>query len=166
MGPEEPTRRIPPTAPPREPAPVLVDERDVLADRLRSLRTALVLVGLLALTALGVGLYALLTQEEEDDARQGATSSSVKKLDERVDELETRVDDSATKSGVSELRSDQEELSDRVEALEKDQQSQDQESGDTAELQTAIEDLGTAVEDLQQRVEAVEQQQAQGDETP
>ena len=164
MGPEEPTRRIPPTVPPREPAPVVVDERDVLADRLRSLRTALALVGLLAATALGVGLYALLTQEEEDDSRRGATRSSVNRLEERVDELESKTGDAATKSAVSDLRSDQEELSRRIDELA--EQPQDEDGGDTAQLQTAIEDLGTAVEDLQQRVEAVEQQQAQGGQTP
>src|SRR5918994_2943954 len=79
--PDEPTRRLPP-ARPAEP----LREREVVTStgldptgteeilgRLRSLRTAVTMVAVLAVLALGPGVWALLTQEEEGDARQGAS---------------------------------------------------------------------------------------------
>jgi hypothetical protein len=75
--PDEPTRRLPPTEPAQP-----IREREVVTshelepawvqevlDRLRSLRTAVALLGVVAVAALALALWALLMQEEEGDAR-------------------------------------------------------------------------------------------------
>ena len=137
--------------------------RQEVLDRLDRLRTGLFLVALLALVALGVAAYTLVTAEEESDAQAGATRSQVSALDERVDELESQAEDSASKGSVSNLRSDQEDLADRVKALE----DQAEEGGDTQALQQAIDDLSQSVEDLEGRVDDLEtQQQEQAEPTP
>ena len=93
----------PPPDGPTEPLPsagqAIVDERlpaeplvaaEPLAiarfeDALRSLRTAVVLLGLLAVAALGVAIYALVKSQEAD--RGSASSGRVATLDDRVDKL-------------------------------------------------------------------------------
>src|SRR5688500_11085188 len=109
MDPEPPTRRIPPTAPPPAPSPHVIteDERVAyakLADRVGSLRAWLALATVLAIAALGLAAWALVTKEEEDDTQAGASRTSVERLDARVDELESQIDDRATQGAVSELR--------------------------------------------------------------
>lgn len=54
-------------------------------DALRSLRTAVVLLGLLSVAALGVAVYALLKGQDAD--RNSASSGRVVRLDDRVDRL-------------------------------------------------------------------------------
>jgi hypothetical protein len=102
VDPDEPTRRLPADAPPRPRAPreyerevVVADDyawREEMLDRLSSLRTAVVLLGVLAVAALGVALYALLTQEEEGDVRRQGDiqqlGDAVQQLDERVQAVE------------------------------------------------------------------------------
>jgi hypothetical protein len=56
-----------------------------LEDSLRSLRTAVVLLGLLSVAALAVGVYALIKSQEAD--RGSASSGRVARLDDRVDEM-------------------------------------------------------------------------------
>ena len=104
-------------------APVVQDDRlfvAELADRVGRCAAGSSLATVLALLALGLAAWALLTQEEEQDAQAGASRSQVEALDARVDDLESRIDDRATKESVSDLRADQEELSDQVEKLADD----------------------------------------------
>src|SRR5688500_16071991 len=101
--PDEPTRRLPavePAEPVREREVVTTTEPDPawqeILGRLRSLRGWLALVGVLATAALGVGLWALLSQEEEGDAQQGASQQRVQTLEDRVDKLESETEDAAS----------------------------------------------------------------------
>jgi hypothetical protein len=56
-----------------------------VGDALRSLRTAVVLLGLLSVAALGLAVYALMQSQEAD--RGSASSGRVARLDDRVDRL-------------------------------------------------------------------------------
>lgn len=168
--PDDPTRRIPAVPPPSDRPPV-AHEREVYADddgpwrrevldRLDSLRTGLIVVGLLSVLALGLAGYTLLTAEEEDDAQGGASRSQVRSLEDRVDELESQSEDRASQDAVDSLRSNQREVVDRVEALE-DQVEQAGDGGDTEALQESIDQLSQDLEALDQRVAEVEQRQEQ-----
>jgi ABC-type Na+ efflux pump permease subunit len=162
--PEPPTRRLepsgavpPPVPPPGEPVAAGVpDERLVheeLADRIRTLRTWLAVLGTLAAIALGVALWALLTKEEESDAQRGATRNAVQRLDSRVDSLESEIGDRATKSSVDKLEDEQEGIRDDVAEVRK----QAENAGDTKEIEQSVETVTEDVQELEQRVEAVEQ---------
>jgi gas vesicle protein len=174
--PDEPTRRLPPVQP-AEP----VREREVVTtepgpgweqeilDRLRSLRTGLALVGVLATAALGVGLWALLSQEEEGDAQQGASRERVQSLENQVDELESQTEDAASQSSVDRLRDQQQELEERLSAVEEqssDDGGAEDVQADVRELSDAIEQNGQAIEQLDQRVGDLEQQQSQDSASP
>jgi methyl-accepting chemotaxis protein len=175
--PDEPTRRLPPDAPPprgyeREVAVTAGDDlvwREEVLDRLSSLRLAVVLLGIVAVAALGVALWALLTQEEESDAQRGASVERVADLEERVDELEQDVEQAPSGDELLELSDSVESLDERVGAIEDrverqgdggaSEQAVEDLQGDVQQLGVAVEQLGDAVEDLDQRVEAIEQQQ-------
>ena len=173
---DNPTRRLPPTGPAEplrerevviaEPDPVWVQE---VLGRLRSLRTWVALVGVLALAALGVGLSALLTQEEEADARQSASLERVQELESRVGALESETEDAASEDAIKGLRDQQQALEKRLSAVE-DQASDD--SGvedvqaDVRQLSDAVDQIGQSIEQLDQRVGDLEQQQAQDSATP
>jgi len=173
--PEEPTRRLPPTRP-AEPLP---PEREVVrevdpawtrefAGRLRSLRTAVVLLALLSLAALGVGIYALLTQEEEGDARRGASVERVQELEDRVDAVESEVEDVPSQEAVARLRDQQRDLEQRLSALEdqSDDNGVEEVRSDLQQLSDAIEQNGRAIEQLDERVGDLEQQQSQDSASP
>ena len=169
---DEPTRRLPPTRPPdappyeREVAVAANDDyvwREEVVDRLNSLRAAVVLLGILAVAALGVALWALLTQEEESDARRGASAAEVRSLEQRVEDLEQDLDGAASRDEVSQLSDTVEALDERVTTVEDRVEAQ----GDRASSEQAVEDLqgdvqqlADAVEQLDQRVDEVEEQQA------
>jgi chromosome segregation ATPase len=177
--PDEPTRRLPPTRP-AEP----IREREVvtgpdyeawyaeLLDRLRSLRTAVALLSILSVAALGVALWALLSQEEEGDARRGASSERVGELEDRIEELESDVGDAASSDAVDRLRDDQEQLADEVRSVREragggtsDAAVQDLQD-DITQLGDGVEQLSGSVQDLEQRVDELEQQQAEGGASP
>jgi predicted RNase H-like nuclease (RuvC/YqgF family) len=169
--PDEPTRRLPPRAGAyeREVAVTAGDElvwREEVLDRLSSLRSAVVLLGIVAVAALGVALWALLTQEEESDARRGASVERVRDLEQRVEELEQAVGGASSREAVSQLSENVESLDERVGAVEdrverqgRSEQAVEDLQGDVQQLDDAVEQLGDAVEQLDQRVDAVEQQQ-------
>jgi phage shock protein A len=157
---EPPTRRIPPTPPPGAPrerevvteAPA--EPRTGLPEELRSLKRALVLVGVIAIAALGVALWALLeSQDDSGDGRSGASSERVSQLEDRVDELESDVEDAASDEAVSRLRDQQEELSTRVDELSEQSSGSDAEES-VGQLEQQVEELGQRVDDLQQQVES------------
>jgi predicted RNase H-like nuclease (RuvC/YqgF family) len=173
---DEPTRPLPPADP--RPARV-VDEREVAApvedpyrteillDRLRSLRTALVLVGLIAVAALGVALYTLLTKEEESNTRAGASRQQVSQLSDRVDALESDVKNRATKDDLNQVDDDVKALSKRVDQLAKQAQSASSDSTDKQarssidQLDKNAQQLSQSVKDLDQRVRDLENQSQQ-----
>jgi outer membrane murein-binding lipoprotein Lpp len=173
--PDEPTRRLPPASPPDAPPPrtyereVAVGDdlvwREEILDRLSSLRAAVVMLGIVAVAALGIALWALFTQEEESDAQRGASVERVRELEERVDELEQDVEGAATGDAVSQLSENVESLDERIGALEDrsergaSEQAVEDLQGDVQELGDAVEQLGDAVEQLDRRVDALEEQQ-------
>ena len=177
--PDEPTRRLPPTEPAQP-----IAEREVVTsrelepawlqevlDRLRSLRTAVGLLGVVAVAALGVALWALLTQEEESDARRGASSERVRDLENRVDDLESRLTDAASGDSVDRLRDAQGRLEERVQAVEDrvggpSAGAVEDLQGDVGQLGDAVEQIGGTVEDLEQRVDEVERAQTQSGDSP
>lgn len=161
---DPPTRRLP-AQPPGDPARTGVRETEYvsgptpaeaeLRDRLRSLRTALALVGVLAAAALGVALWTLLSEDEEGDGR-GASPQRVNRLQDRVATLEERVGDRATKSSVSDLRAD-------VDALESDVEEASAGGEATEETQAAVETLQGDVEALEQQVADLAAQSSGGE---
>ena len=176
--PEEPTRRLPPAhrpaAPPppeyeREVAVTASDDllwREEIVDRLNSLRTGVVLLGILAVAALGIALWALLTQEEESDARAGASADRVRDLEQRVEELEQDIERAPSRDALSQLSETVESLDERVAAVEEQaadggasEQAVEDLRADVQQLGDAVEPLSDAIEQLDQRVAAVEQQQ-------
>ena len=172
--PDDPTRRIPPD---HEPPPGGVREREVLVDdpdagfrqhvmdRLDTLKTWLAIATILALMGLGLAAYTLLTAEEEDDARQGATRGQVDQLEDRVDDVESQIGDAPSDDAVAKLRSGQQDLEERVKAVEDSAEEGDDEPAvDPDELQQSLDELSTAIEQLDQRVSDLEQAQQQEEE--
>jgi predicted nuclease with TOPRIM domain len=168
--PDEPTRRLPPTRHPDAPPPATYERevavttgddlvwREEIIDRLNSLRAAVVLLGILAVAALGVALWALLGEEEQGDGRRGASPDRVRDLEQRVQELEQDIERAPSRDAVSQLSDTVESLDERVGAIE----GQDAGASEQAveDLQGDVQQLGDAVEQLDQRLAAVEEQQA------
>ena len=177
--PEEPTRPLPPATPPparvgveREVAAPVEDpyRTELLLDQLRSLRTALAIVGMLAVIALAAAVYAVLTKDEVSDAGAGPSSQQVADLSDRVDALEADVKTRATKNQVSQLSADVKTLSDRVDKVAKQSQSAaSSDDGGTDEqarssidkLDQSVQTLSQDVNDLDRRVRDLEDQPQQ-----
>jgi peptidoglycan hydrolase CwlO-like protein len=127
--------------------------REEMRDRLRSISTAVALLAVLAVAALGVAIWALLSKQDNGGTR-GASVSRVSTLENRVDTLATKVDNAATKNDLQQLNRREGELAGKVDALDK------QATQTTADLDTVKQDVATLkqdVQDLQQRVDALEQ---------
>jgi hypothetical protein len=166
--PDEPTRRLPPSEPP----PPRVREREVLApeddgywleelrDQIRALKTAAALLGVLAVTALGVALWALLADEDGGgggQASRGASPERVSNLAERVDDLESRTKNAPGRGDLNDLETEQKGLADRLDALEESAGGEQSEGAS----QESVDAVAQDVQDLQQRLDQVEQQQEQ-----
>jgi len=140
---------------------------ELLLDQLRSLRTAMAIVGLIAVAALAVAIYAVLTKDEGSDAGAGASTQQVADLDDRVDALEADVKTRATKNQVSQLSDDVKALSDKVATQSKTAASSD--NGGTDEqarssidkLEQSVQTLSQDVKDLDRRVQDLEDQSQQ-----
>jgi len=145
MSSDDPTRRPPAT----EPAVVTqADEllfRDEVRDRLRSLTTAVALLAVLAVAALGVAIWAVLSSQD-DDGTSGASVSRVRALEDQVDQLAAGVDSAAQRDDLQRLNRRQQELAGKVNALDEQ----------VARATTRLEPLPQDVERLQQDVEALE----------
>jgi ubiquinone biosynthesis protein UbiJ len=134
--------------------------REEVIDRLNSLRTAVVLIGILAVAALGVALYALLTQEEEGDARRGASAAEVNNLRDRVEQLEEDLGRVPTRGVVNQLSRSVDSVDERVTKLEDSVSSQASSAQAVESLQGDVQQLSDTVDQLDQRVQTLEQQQA------
>ena len=157
--PDRPTRPLRPSPPP----PVVeerVVERDVdvgtalarLEDTLESLRTGLMIVGALAVLALGVAIYALLNDDDGGGSRAGlASDERVSRLDDRVDRLSRQV------RGVRAGNRDSAAVEDRVASLERTVETLAERpaAGDATQ---AVEELSERIDDLATDVERLEQQ--------
>ena len=164
LPPDRPTERLQPQPPPPPPRPPVVEERYVapaadpnavllrLEDAVNSLRTGLMIVGVIAVAALGVAIYALLKDDDAGTATRGdaASQSRVSQLDDRVDRLSRQV-----QAARSEARSDDTAgLGDRIEALEgtvkqlADRPAPGDATNAVQELSDRIDDVAADVEQL------------------
>ena len=158
--PDRPTEPLRPL-PPRQP---VVDERVApgvdpnavllrIEDSLASLRTGLMIVGVIAVAALGVAIYALMQDDDGGtDSRSGlASDSRVSRLDDRIDRLSRQVQDA--RSGAADA-GDAAELGGRVDALEKtvrtlaDRPAAGDATQAVQELSDRIDDVAADVEQL------------------
>lgn len=123
-----------------------------LEDAVSSLRTGLMIVGVIAVAALGVAIYALMKGDDGGAGSGNAASDSrVSQLDDRVDRLSRQVQD--VRSDVRD-GGDTAELGDRVEALEKtvkelaDRPAPGDATQAVQELSDRIDDVTADVEEL------------------
>jgi outer membrane murein-binding lipoprotein Lpp len=169
--PEPPTRRLAPAPPPppayepvAEPAyaPVAAADPNLLLvrmeDAISSLRTALVFVGILAVLAVGLAIYALTRKDDTPARTSGSTVSSerVAQLDDRIDRLSRQV-----QSARSDARAAR-ELPSRVDALSRAVTTLRSEAGSGAaapDATQAIKDLSGRIDELDQKVQALSQGQ-------
>jgi polyhydroxyalkanoate synthesis regulator phasin len=129
-----------------------------LEDAIDALRTWLVVVGVVAIAALGVALYAVLA---DNNTSSSAGSRSGLASDARVSQLETRVDRISRQ--VQDLRSsgasggDTAALTSRIDQLETTVKSlSSQSAGGT---QTAIDELSSRIDALSKDVQQLKQSQ-------
>jgi polyhydroxyalkanoate synthesis regulator phasin len=171
--PDRPTERLRPT-PPEVPPPVAY-ERVVdpgvpvatdtgllyarLEDSIASLRTGLVVLGLLAVIALGVALYSLLKDDANSSrgTRDGASNARVTRVNDRVDRLSRQVQSLRT-GGTSPAA-----LAGRVDALSRSvtalRNSAASGANAAPDPTKAIQDLSTRIDDLDRQVQALKQSQ-------
>jgi peptidoglycan hydrolase CwlO-like protein len=153
MSSDDPTRRRHATEPV---AVTQADEllfREEVRDRLRSLTTAVAFLAVLAIAALGVAIWALLSSQD-DGGTSGASVSRVRALEDRVDRLAADVENAAPQDDLQQLDRRQQELTDKVDGLD---EQVTQTAEDLENVPQDIETLKQDVDDLQQRVEALEQ---------
>lgn len=131
-----------------------------LEDRLRSLRTAVVMLALVSLAALALGFYALLQSEDAERGDGGADAAEVSALEDRVDELESReAADPDTVQKAIEDKADAKDVAALEQAVEElREQPAETEEGTDPETAQAITDLTQRLDDLEARVEQMEQQ--------
>lgn len=153
--PDDPTRRTPEV---RE-REIAHDDpwRDDVSAQLRLLRNSVWGVALLAAIALGIGIYAVVTDDDDGaDSRNVASETRVAELEDRVDELGERSENAVRPRDLDQLDQRQSELSDRIDAVE-EQAGQ----GNADDLQQSIDQLSNDLEQLSQRVDELEQEQQQ-----
>jgi hypothetical protein len=173
--PDRPTERLQPTAPPPpempppvsyarpvDPGvPVATDPNLLfvrLEDSIASLRTALVFVGILAVLALGVGIYALVKDDGKTGTTRGAASDArVTRVNDRVSRLSRQVQ-SLRSGGTSPAA-----LATRVDALSRSvtalRTSQASGANAAPDPTKAIQDLSTRIDDLDRQIQALKQGQ-------
>jgi polyhydroxyalkanoate synthesis regulator phasin len=161
--PTEPLRPAPAPAPaPRQPVvayepapPPAVDVTAVLVrleDAINSARTGLMIVGVIAVAALGVAIYALV-KDNGTSPGGGTNSSRIATLNDRVDRLSRQVQDARAKAGSSNS-ADTSALGDRVDALERtvktlaDRPQPGDATQAVKELSSRIDTIATDVEQL------------------
>jgi outer membrane murein-binding lipoprotein Lpp len=140
-----------------EPAPVpAVDVTAVLArleDAINSVRSGLMIVGVIAVAALGVAIYALIKDDgkSSSSSARGASSARVSTLEDRVDRLSRQVQ---AARATANSRGDTSALTSRVDALERSVKTlaDRPQPGDATqavkELSSRIDDLAADVEQL------------------
>ena len=155
-----------------QPAPVVAEERVLtpaveptvillrLEDAIEALRTWLLVIGVVAVAALGVALYALIS--DDDTTADGGGSRTGLASDERVSQIENRVDRLSRQ--LQDLRvddgggGDAAALANRVDELESTVKSL---SGQPAAggTQDAVDELSGRIDDLSEDVEALKSSQ-------
>lgn len=161
----EPLEPPPPGgAPPHgdEPGGPLWPER--VEDQIRNLKQLCAALGVLALLAAGLAVWALVADDEGEGEGGTVSQSRVARLDDRVDDLEKQVRDSSDESQTQELQKDLDAKADKedLDTLQSEVQDlrqavDDADSGDGA--QQAVDQLGQRVDQLEQDVEELQNQQ-------
>ena len=161
--PDRPTERLRPSpAYDERPVTPAADPNIVLLrleDALGSLRTGLMIVGVIAVAALGVAIYALMKSDESGGgSRSGlASDARVSQLDERIDRISRQVQDE--RAGGADTGGASAAVDDRVAALEKTVKTlADRPSTDP---QAAIDQLSERIDDVARDVEALQQAPSQ-----
>jgi hypothetical protein len=168
--PEDPTRRVPvtpavprqavaPAAPPA--AAYAADDvywREQVLARLDGLRTALAVVGTLAVIALGLAVWALLREREDRSSGSGvaARSAQIRELRDDVDTLRSQVANRAT-TGQLDAVSKQVAAAGRTSTT-----TTTTDTGATDALNKSVTQLNQQVSELGQRVKALEDAAASG----
>jgi hypothetical protein len=160
--PDRPGGRLRPQAPQPgyddRPAAPGVDANVILLrleDAVGSLRTGLMVVGVLAVAALGVAVYALVKANDSSGggSRSGlASDSRVSDIEDRVDRLSRQLQEERSGGDTSSTQ-----LDDRVAALEKTVKTLA--SRPSADPQEAIDQLSDRIDDVSKDVDALKQGQ-------
>lgn len=126
-----------------------------LEDQIRSLRTFMALLTLLSLGALGVGIYALIKAQDNED--KSASQARVARIDERVDKVESDLRRTSEENDPSRLEG---RISRKADASDVSQVRQS-----ITQLRTQVRTAGEgdadsakAVEDLGDRIDALSRQ--------
>jgi peptidoglycan hydrolase CwlO-like protein len=153
MSSDDPTRRLRATEPAYVDAEELVFRQEV-RDRLRSLSTTVALLAVLAVAAIGVAIWALLSSQDSGST-QGASVSRVSALEDKVDQLAADVKDAARakQDDLQQLNKREQELAAKVEDLDT---RATKTSDDLGTVSNDVDTLKQDVDDLQQRVDALE----------
>jgi polyhydroxyalkanoate synthesis regulator phasin len=159
--PDRPTERLQPTPPPPqyeravEPRAPMAADATLLITAISSLRTWLVLVAVLAVAAVGLGLYAVL-RNDNGTTRGSASADRVARLNDRVDRLSRQVRQlRSASSGTSALSRRVDALSRQIAAL----RSQGANGSSPTDPTQAIQDLNKRVDDLSRQVQQLGQAQ-------
>jgi hypothetical protein len=158
--PDRPSGRLRPSPPAYEerPVPPGGDPNLVLLgleEAVGSLRTGLMVVGVIAVAALGVAIYALVKADGDGGggSRSGlASDERVSQLDDRVDRLSRQIQDARSGSQGS-----SDDVEDRVAALERTVKTLAERP--STDPQQAIDQLSERIDDVAKDVEALQQAQ-------
>ncbi len=153
--PDRPTEPLRPTRPPppidARPVAPAIDPNAILLrleDAVRSLRSGLVIVGVIAFAALALAAYALMSDDTGAARGGGASDASVSRLDDRVDRLSRQLQD--VRSGQ-----DDKALAKQVDGLERTVKT----LADRPDPSTAVQELTQRIETLEGDVEELKQSQ-------
>jgi prefoldin subunit 5 len=158
--PDRPTERLQPTPPPvyeQRGAPPAVDPNVILLrleDAIGSLRTGLTIVGVIAVAALAVAIYALVQANDSSSSgsRSGlATDERVSQINDRVDRLSRQVQELRSGGGGS----DNAALDSRIAALERTVKTLA--SRPSTDPTQAIDELSGRLDSVAQDVEQLKQ---------
>jgi hypothetical protein len=155
--PSQPTARVPTAsgAVRRGEAAYLTPEEALwwedVRSRLSSLTTAVTLALVVAFIALGVGVWALLTDTDDDG---GANPERTRTLEQRVQQLEATTRNSVSRDGLVALQEQQRVLAGRLAAL---RESVQEPTDDVASLRTAVDATQQSVDQLDERIAALEE---------
>jgi hypothetical protein len=123
-----------------------------LEDSVATLRTGLMVVGVLAVAAIGVAIYALLSMETDGSSSGVASAARVSQLEDRVDRLSRQLE--APGGGAA---GDVGALGERVAALERTVKTLA--SRPSTDPTQAIEQLSGRIDELSGDVEQLKQSQ-------
>lgn len=142
-------------------APTGVDTTSMLLaleDAVGALRTWLAVVGLIAVAALGVAIYALTKDDGDTGSRSGlASDERVSNLDDRVDRLSRQVQSvRASRSDSSAADTDTAALGDRIDGLETTVKTLADRPAGTDATQ-AVKDLSERIDTLRSDVDQLKQ---------